>query len=412
MRPATIAATVFSLVASVAWAQAPADSQSTARWAPWLGCWQLIDESMDDGNAMVARMLGLPAPRTNANAGALVCVTPASSGVTMTTFVNDQSVLTETVVADGSQQPLSEPDCRGWQRAEWSALGARLFATAEIACAGQPARAVSGMAMMTAGPQWIDVQMIESQGRKNLRVRRYERSANQRHAASAAAVQTAASMPLGLRLSIPDVKEASTRVAPEVLQAALIELGGGFDLNGRRLVELDEAGVADGVVDLMVALSFPKRFVVERRSPNGGGWATAMAGFDPMWYGQMWPYVIHPYFYTSYYAPFGYRYWGYYDQGYFAGPGFVTVNPDSGQGIQPTGEGRVVDGLGYTRIRRNTPDPAERRSFGDGSGGSATQSAGSSNGGSSSGSSGVSSSGYSGGGGGGARTAQPRPPGN
>ena len=45
-------------------------------------------------------------------------------------------------------------------------------------------------------------------------------------------------MPLGLRLSVADVKEASQKVAPEALQAALVELKSGFDLNGKRLVEL------------------------------------------------------------------------------------------------------------------------------------------------------------------------------
>ncbi len=384
-------------------------SQSGAvetHWAPWFGCWQLTEESVDDGSSTIARLLGLPAPTTSANADAIVCVTPAvATGATMTTLVNGRTVLTETIVADGAQKPLAEPDCRGWQRAEWSAFGARLFASAEIACADQAPRKVSGMAMMIAGPTWIDIQMIESQAQKSLRVRRYRRAADQKQALTPPLVaRQAASMPLGLKLSLADVKEASAKVAPEALQAALLELKSGFDLNGERLVELDRAGVSRGVIDLMVALSFPERFVVER--PTGGAASSwSYGGFD-----QMWPYYTHPYYFTSYYAPFGYRYWGYYDPYYFQGPGFVIVDPGRGMSNspQPSGEGRVVDGRGYTRVRRSEPETFTGRVNGNGSGWS-TAAGGSSNSG---GSSGVSSSGYSGGGGGGERTAQPRPPGD
>jgi hypothetical protein len=322
----------------------------------------------------------------------------------MTTLVDETPVLTETIVADGTRKPLTEADCRGWHRAEWSQLGARLFAEAEIASADQPTRTVSGLALMMAGPSWIDVQVIQSEGRKSLRVRRYSRAANQKHAGiPVATARQASAMPLGLRLSIADVIEANGKVVPEALQAALVEVKRGFDLNSKRLIELDRAGVADSIVDLMVALSFPKRFVVERNTSGGGGgsgyWGTS--GFD-----SMWPYYADPFFYTSYYAPFGYRYWGYYDPYYFQGPGFVSVDPSPAP-VQPSGNGRVVDGRGYTRIRRSVPEPI------NGSGGSnwGTSSAGSGSGNSGSSSGGVTSSGYSGGGGGSERTAQPRPPG-
>ena len=394
-----IVAMAFFVSVVPASAQQPSHTSSgDPRWSPWLGCWQLVTETVQDPETLADAIAALG--RSRADASALVCVTPsADNGATMTTLVNDTPVLTETVVADGSRRPLTEPDCRGWQRAEWSKLGARLFAEAEIACADQATRTVSGMALMMAGPSWIDVQVIESEGRKSLRVRRYNRAAKQKHAGLplSSARQTGA-MPLGLRLSIADVIEANSKVAPEALQAALMELKRGFDLKSKQLIELDRAGVPDGIVDLMVALSFPKRFVVERNTSGGGGGYWGPSGFD-----SMWPYFSDPYFYTSYYAPFGYRYWGYYDPYYFQGPGFVAVNPNPSP--QPSGEGRVVDGHGYTRVRRSEPEPLDGRANSAG-GWSGTSGA---TGGSSSG---VSSSGYSGGSSGGERTAQPRPPGN
>ena len=222
-------------------------------------------------------------------------------------------------------------------------------------------------------------------------------------------------MPLGRSLTIADVKEASQKVAPEAIQAALVELKTGFDLNGKRLVELEDSGVPRGVIDLMVALSFPKRFVVERPTghQSGGSWWT------PMGYDDFWPYFATPYFYSplysAYYAPFGYRYWGYFDPYYYSGPGYVVLDPGNGPGNQtpqPSGDGRVVDGHGYTRVRRTDPEPVIPRTGRNGDGSSTASSGQSTNSGSSS-NGGASSSGYSSGGssGSGDRTAQPRPPG-
>ena len=419
---------------SVAGQPAAAAPSPPDRWAPWLGCWQLLNESVDDGASTIARLLGLPAPTSTSSAGARVCATPAKGGVTMTTYISDREVLAETIIADDTERPISETDCRGSQRAKWSALGARLYSTAEISCGGQSARKVSGLALMVAGPKWIDIQLIESEGRKSLRVRRYTPAADQKRAGPRPSDARAAGRAvLSTRLSVADVKEAHANVAPEALQAALLELKSGFALTGKELIELDRAGVPDSVTDLMVALSFPKRFVVERAysSSAGGGGIPGAPGYPPYpgyggWglgggfglydpFGEFYPYYTHPYYYSSYYSPFGYRYWGSYNPYYYSsGGGFVVVDPGT-TGPQPTGTGRVVDGRGYTRVRRSDPDPVVPRVSGDGSGWSGASAGGSSSSGGSSsgGSSGVSSGGYSsGGGGGGERTAQPRPPGS
>jgi hypothetical protein len=406
---------IAPLLPSTAAAGQTAPRPAENRWDLWAGCWMLTDETTDDGSATIARLLGLPAPKTKGPEPARVCVTPDGAGATLATTMGDRPVLTETIVADGAAHPLADADCKGWQRAEWSTLGPRLFASAEAACGAQSPRKVSGLSMMIAGPIWIDIQMVEGDGQKSIRVRRYRRVAE-----ATGTRRTASTRPLLSRLTFPEVKEASAKVAPEAVQALLLELKGGFDLNSKRLIELADAGVSAATIDLMVALSFPQKFVVDRpssgwRSSVGGGGGGSW-GFDD--FDQSWPFYASPYLFTSYYAPFGYNYWGYYDNRYFSGPGFVVINPNPGSGgittPEPSGTGRVVDGLGYTRVRRNVPEPSNA---GNGvSGFSTGSSSGSSSGSGSSGSnSGVSSSGYSGGSsgssGGGERTAQPRPPG-
>ncbi|MSO83128.1 MAG: hypothetical protein EXQ53_07510, partial [Acidobacteria bacterium] len=112
-----IAGVLFVLAAIPAQAQ-----QLDSRWAPWLGCWQLVDESVREAG---------PAAATRARPDdTRVCVVAAvkAAGVTLSTRVDDQTVLEQTVVADGAQHALDEADCRGWQRADWSRTGERLFA--------------------------------------------------------------------------------------------------------------------------------------------------------------------------------------------------------------------------------------------------------------------------------------------
>jgi hypothetical protein len=413
--------TIGALAPTSAVADQAAPRPAENLWDLWAGCWTLTDETTDDGSATIARLLGLPAPKTKGPEPAKVCVTTdGARTATLATTLGDRPALTETVIADGAQHPLADADCKGWQRAEWSTLGPRLFASAETACGTQSPRKVSGLSMMIAGPTWIDIQMVEADGQKNIRVRRYRRAAD-----APGARRPTSSRPLLSRLTFPEVKEASAKVAPEAMQALLLELRGGFDLNSKRLIELADAGVSRGTIDLMVALSFPQKFVVDR--PSSSGWSSSVGGgggggswgFDD--FDQSWPFYASPYLFTSYYAPFGYNYWGYYDNRYFTGPGFVVINPNPGSGggvsnPEPSGTGRVVVGLGYTRVRRNVPEPSNN---GSGiSGFSTASSSGSSSGSGSSGSNsgGVSSSGYSGGSsgsssGGGERTAQPRPPG-
>ena len=120
-----------------------------------------------------------------------------------------------------------------------------------------------------------------------------------------------------------------------------------------RDLRLDDAGVAGNVIDVMVAKSYPDKFQVERRSE------VAAPAPDPM------PLTLYPYFfgypgyypgdYVNYrysYGPFGYSYYDYF---YYPGPIFVGGGDNS---EESGGDGRVVNGVGYTRVRTRE---AERR---------------------------------------------------
>ena len=272
-----------------------------------------------------------------------------------------------------------------------------------------------------------------------VRVQRYRRAIDQRLADGSLAMQvvgtaTRAQTEADLLWNVDDVIEASGKAPAEAVQAAVAEAKGRFVINKKSLLALADAGVAENVIDLMIGLTYPERFVVERR---GSGMASAPVGISmgggyydpfmsPIMFGSMYAdcYGSGGYGYRSYYSSCGLyspyaSYYPYYYGGYgysFPPPGGWVIG-DNGTGTgTPAVEGRVVNGRGYTQVRPRESEPAPVRTSGNGN--SNGSSAGWSGG--NTGSSGVSSQGYSGGSSGGsagssgdsgARTAVPRPPG-
>jgi hypothetical protein len=401
-----------------------------SRWNPYLGCWTVLQDQ---------RFQSAPSP-----AGTMVCVRPSGrSGVAVTTTVDGKTVLEQTIVADGSPQPLSQGDCSGTQVSDWSRDGERLFTRVELTCANRPKRSVSGITMLANG-QWVDAQATVIDGNADVRLRRYRRSSDTY--TGPAGMTTAP-------LSVEDIIEASAKVQSEALEAALDEANARFALNSRVLKQLADNGVAPNVIDLLVAQAYPEKFEVQRSVSSWGpsaSYSTGSIGSSSIYMGStMYPSPMYDPFYSSYYyySPFAYPYyWGpsytyrygspfyrnYYNYNYFgySGPGYYYGGPTgpSGGNAQPgspdsRGGSGIATGRGYTRVRPSGSSdsgssegatPTSRtggsvrgvRSSGD-SGSSSSSSPSSSD------SSATSSGGYSSGGGGGdsgggGRTAQPR----
>ena len=380
----TYALTIALLLLAVAPARAQDTPLGDARWAPWLGCWRLVQ---DEG--------GSPAATTTNPADIRVCVLPASTGrgVGMTTYVGGQSVVQQTIVADGVSHPVREPACSGSQRSEWSLTGQRLLTRAEITCSGQAPRTVSGIALMTAGPTWVDIQAVGTDQDAQVLVRRYQRTSSPPAGVvvpadfQGRAVAATARLAGPTSLTLEEVVDASGKIAAPAVEAALLETGSRFDLNGRALRELDAAGVADGVIDVMVALSFPGSFTVDRplrglATATQGGTVTSVqrsnkrpGRYDPARQRRYSSYYSSPYYpyypyypydrynpyyaygsyspYSFYYSPFGYsNWWGNpYRPYYSRSPRTIIVVP--GRPDRPSGNrrGQVVQGRGYTQGR-------------------------------------------------------------
>lgn len=423
----------LTLTASTAFAQqaAPAASQSAApkvdvdsRFSAWLGCWRLDDDL--------------------SGTGARMCVTPEKNGVRLQTIAGSNKGIDELVIPDGAPHAIVDSDCKGTEQAEFSKDGARLFRTTQVTCGKEAARTIKSVIFMAAGPAWINVQHVSGDSANtSVRVQRYRRSSNQNLADGSKTQQPDAQRRQDLNesfvWSIDDVIEANAKLPAEALQAALTEVNHKFDLNRKSLVALQDGGVRGEVIDLMVALTYPQRFVVQRAgSPTtpsgvltGGGWfdpfmmspLMSAAMFDcytPFGYGYrsyysmcgsaLYRYGLYDAYYGYYGArPYGYGYYGWVDVGAFPAPtGQISTT-------EPQGVGRVVNGRGYTQIHDRQSEPSPRVSQGSngggwsgmGGGGGVSSSGGYSSGSASSGSSGGGGSSSSGGDSG-ARVAVPK----
>ena len=377
------------LVALFAFLAVPARAQSTdARWEPWIGCWSLATENLRSTETQELQRSTRP---TTAREGApRVCVSRAANGARFETTVGTQAAIDQTVVADGVPHPVNDAECTGTQRAEWSKSGLRLFSNAEIRCQGDDGqRRVSGLSLIAPNGDWVDIQTVAIGPRETIRIKRYYRADDSPRSPRPTVVSS--------RLTLDEIKDASAKVSSAALEAALVETNAGLDLSSKSVMDLAASGVSAQVIDLLVALSYPEKFVIQPVGQAGGAPVPTYVR-DPFLFGRG-PFYYDPFYYSSYspyyYEPFGYRGYVVVDGGAGVGGGGATANPP--------GVGRVINGQGYTRIAPRetvaTPNTQTARTSSTDSGSSAPSSSGSSSSSSGSSSSGSSSSGGSSGGG-------------
>lgn len=413
----------LTLTAGSAFAQTPAPQPAAptaavdARFAAWIGCWRLDDDI--------------------AGTGARMCITPGKDGVRLQTVIGTQRGIDEIVVPDGKARPIEDSECKGTERAEWSTDGARVFRTTDVTCGKEAPRTIKSVAFMAPGPSWLNIQHVSGNSAStSVRVQRYRRAANQQLADGSKAPQPDPALTLRTdssqtKWSIEDVIEASAKLPVEAMQAVLTEVHHPFDLNRKTLVALDDGGVSEPIIDLMVALTYPRRFVVERMGGGSApaGISTGTGWFDPFMAPMLMSglsdcYSPMGYGYRSYYSMCGMGY-GPYAYGYNSIYGYPSYYPYGTYGNwvdlgnnpsvigsinpgQPDGDGRAVNGRGYTQIRSRETESAPRVNAGSNGGswgGAATSSGGATSGGYSAGSSG---GGGSSGGDSGARVAVPK----
>jgi hypothetical protein len=381
-----IATSVFACIAGVLAFGTPDAAAEDLRWAPWLGCWEMVHDNVREGAAVPGDDQALPPLPLVQRAAPRVCVTrEGPDTVKVATTIEGQAALEETIVADGSQQAIEDNACRGSQHAGWSKRGTRLYSQADLTC-GQETRSVSGLSLLEPGGTWLDIRTVRIGSRETTRVGRYRRVGEESRTAS---VPTE-------RYTLDDVEEGISRVSPRVIEAALLETKAGFRLSSRQLIELADAHVPANVIDLIVALSYPEHFVVERTARRDPGWFPANDPFfvSPSVYLAGFGLYDDLGFLLFYSSPLSYSSFGQYAAwSFFYDGGGLVVGGDGPPARQPSGTGRVINGVGYTQVQPRGSGGTSGRSSGSSTASSSSDSSSSSS--SSGGSSGAASGGGS-----------------
>ena len=378
-RGARIAALLTALVALGL--ASPVQAQTAGpQWEAWIGCWDQLPRGMG--------------PET----GARVCVIPASSPseAQIVTVVGDSIASRQRLDATGQKHAVTRDGCPGWESIH--STGTRVYLRTTLTCGGVD-RLTNGVMAMSSAGDWLDVQGVAVGKNAGVRAARYrEASAAARLPAEITAAlggrprrMNAARIAAAGTITTADVVEASRFLEVGVLQTWLAERNQGFGLDAQQLVALEKSGVAPSVIDVMVALSYPEVFALDRT--RLGDPAPETRGEERVVYGgaMVDDYGSGPYDYG-------------YGRGYGWYPGRQPVRilrqPASDAATEDE-HGKVVKDRGYVSGRGDSG-----RSGTEKSGGSAARgqegSGGSSSKGGSSGSDKESSSG---------RKAKPRPPG-
>lgn len=320
-----------------------------SRWLPWIGSWRMIADAADEtGN--------------NPTENYLLEIRPSPDGrsIVMRSFHDGKLLLETGIAADGSRQPLQDGKCSGWFRYSWSDAGKRLLFESEAGCPAEVPRVISGISVITDNRDWIDIQLLRSGEDRAVSVRKYRMDSGIQDdaAKTGRGLMGAPRFLAATSLSIDEVIELSRKIPSELLEAAIVELQRPFNINANTLKRLSSAGVQPRVVDLMVALSFPDKFTVNRQRIT----PVRETDYDSSNVFYAPPYVWLPFGYWSIYGPYSSWYWGtpiygYWGGGWYGWPGYP---PGHYAGRGDYGGGRLVNGRGYSKVEPGRPDAQPR----------------------------------------------------
>ena len=226
----------------------------------WLGCWSAeLSAARSD------------APPT------IVCITPARSvDVADVTTVQDGKIVgRETLDATGRSRAIDAARCTGVRSAHWSRDARRLFVSSNGSCAGVPS-STSGLLVISAKGDWLDVEGISAGGGASVRVARYRevtppiglpataRSALRAQALATRSMRAAAAAPVRAE----DVLEASRALDPAVVDAWILERAQHFDVTQTDLAALVNLGVPARIVDALGAVADPQAYELARAADD------------------------------------------------------------------------------------------------------------------------------------------------
>jgi hypothetical protein len=311
-----------------------------------------------------------------------VVPTAGTSAVDIVTVADRRIVSREHIEATGAHRTSARDGCTGWESAEWSSDALHVYLQSEYECAGGVKRRTTGLIALTLKGEWLNITGVAVRENTGVRVLRHRpaatpsalpeeiASALDGKALAVDAARVAAAAPIGDAAIV----DASRHVNAAVVEAWLGESGQTFTVDAKRLIGLADAGVADRVVDMLVALSYPDVFLIKPSPTAVGALASterpagiqtdivsseSLLGCGAYTYGlSLYAFDgCSPYGYGFYGARYGYSPYndlGYGGYGYGGYGGWYLATPPAIVLISPADNassthGQVVNGHGYVQ---------------------------------------------------------------
>jgi hypothetical protein len=216
------------------------------RWLPWTGCWEVVGDQ---------------------ESNSVVCV--GAGETTSEIVLVDGNVETPDIRirADGQPRDVDQFGCAGTERAWFSPDGSRIYTEGEYLCEDGVEQSSTGVIAMVAPDEWVDIRSLEMGGEKVAWVQRYvagtpgsTREADSRDAITPQ--QILARRMAARRPNNADLMEVASVVDARVAAAWMGAVGAEFDLDGKTLLAMHDAGIDPEVIDVAIAVSNPDRFVL------------------------------------------------------------------------------------------------------------------------------------------------------
>ncbi len=227
-------------------------------WAAWFGCWA----------PTASESLSRP----------VTCVVPAAGDAAtaeVITGVGGALARQSRIVADGQRVPFDHNGCVGWDAAEFSADGARIYFSGEVTCGNRGTQLTSGVYAFAPGGEWLDVQVIRTGEQRTMRSQRLAllplealpADLQEDFAPLERVSMSARAEALASPLNIAQVTEVATRVDAAAAEIWLIEASRGiappFKVRRAELRQMAQAQVPERVIDAAVAVANPSHFHVD-----------------------------------------------------------------------------------------------------------------------------------------------------
>ena len=278
---------------------------------PWTGVWSITDSR----SATVD-----PTQKSAVE----IRPTSDSKGLEITRHSPRLADVSDTLIPDGTRQPVATQDCTGWRTTRWIPEGGLILESSEMTCKQTGAFATSTLKVMLAADQMAEILLVKSAGQPRVAVRRltFEQDLAPTPDSPPVWMATSARNKISAPWTLDTIIQLSKTIDTPLLEAAMIEKKVRPSLNSQSLKQIQGAKIPKEIIDLTVALAYPDQFHIEKNGQvelrpwlDSSSSASAASSYAPR-LGI-----------TSYYP--GAFYNCYSSQGYLSYSGFGPLTPGS-----------------------------------------------------------------------------------